>query len=397
MREWQASRDKKLVQRRLEMIPIDKLLMGGDSGQSARRFARLTGDLLRPSTQMCDSPHVKLLQEWNCKGDDVFQKENFEKTAYYNNAMTNIDLFGTYFDARTEDDVVHGAKRFVDCYQGVQSNNIHQQGQSASDDPIRVRPVQYSDCLHVVDGHHRVAIACARGESTVRALPVGPEVLTPLQEMLLEVMWLKGRKELYQPVDFPELRKEWVLVRRCEDRLRKMTAFLEQQRIDNGSYLDVGSSYGWFVAKMNSLGYDAHGVERDPIANLIGHTVYNLDNSRLTRSECSRFLANNPSQYDIVSSFSVLHHFVLGNGRVNAQEFARLLDNCTRRVLFFETGQETEKWYRQRLSGWSPAFIEEWLKASTSFTKIVSLGIDEDDKPPFEGNFGRTLFACLRT
>ena len=28
--------------------------------------------------------------------------------------------------------------------------------------------------------------------------------------------------------------------------------------------------------------------------------------------------------------------------------------------------------------------------------EVVALGIDRDDKAPYEGNYGRTLFACVR-
>ena len=41
-------------------------------------------------------------------------------------------------------------------------------------------------------------------------------------------------------------------------------------------------------------------------------------------------------------------------------------------------------------------FIINWLKENTTFKHINNLGKDEDNIPPFEGYYGRTLFACIR-
>ena len=48
-----------------------------------------------------------------------------------------------------------------------------------------------------------------------------------------------------------------------------------------------------------------------------------------------------------------------------------------------------------KLPGWNPDFIERWLRENTTFDEIVRLGTDED-VVTFPGNYGRTLFACIR-
>jgi hypothetical protein len=98
-----------------------------------------------------------------------------------------------------------------------------------------------------------------RGVREIQGFIKPPSVITPLQERLLEVLWLKGRRELYQPIDAPEV-AEWVLVRRCSDRLAKMKKFLLAEGLmppATSSYLDVACSYGWFVSKMQEAGFQA--------------------------------------------------------------------------------------------------------------------------------------------
>jgi hypothetical protein len=385
---------------RMGVVQIDRLLMGQENGIPAERWARIVGNLLRPSTLLSKSCHVKLLEEYLREGDTVFEPEHISQTAYYRNALESIDIVGRYFGAKSEDQIVQVARRFVDTFRGIdQTGCSRQYGQSSPDDPIRVRPIAHSDHYQIIDGHHRLAIAYVRGEQKALVQLEGEPVLTPLQSLLLDVLWLNGRRELYQPVDAPELRASWVLVRKCSDRLTKMSDFLKDQGLVSGTpatYLDIASSYGWFVSEMGKLGYDAYGVERDPIAASIGTVAYDLPLGRIFRSDCVRFLRQHQGKFDVISCFSLLHHFVMGNGSVPPEEFIRLVDQVTGKVLFLDTGQKHEKWYENSLPEWDANFIDDWLRKHTSFRRIHRLGIDEDAVPPFQENYARMLFACTR-
>ena len=65
----------------------------------------------------------------------------------------------------------------------------------------------------------------------------------------------------------------------------------------------------------------------------------------------------------------------------------------TKKVLFFDTGQNHEEWFRKALPQWDVPFIVDWLRAHTSFREIVPLGIDTDARPPYDRNYRRTLFV----
>jgi len=384
---------------------MDKLLRGGEGGLSASHFSRLADNPLLPSTPLSSSPHVKILEAYETHGEALFEPGVLEKTDYYRNAHLVIDTLGRYFDARSPEEIQGLVRRFVDVYLEKDLSGLaRQEGQSKAGSPPVVRPIENSDCFEIVDGHHRLAIGHMRGDTVAAVRVRGKPTRTPLQILLGDVLWLEGRRELYQPIPFPEVQKNWQLVRKCSDRFEKMNVFLKERALDPSNcdgYLDVGSSYGWFVGKMSEYGFDAWGVERDPIATTVGQWVYGLHPEQITKSECTRFLQSSGRTYDIVSCFSVLHHFVLGKGGgVSAEELMRLLESVTNQVLFFDTGQGHEAWFRKSLvrgaDDWSPDFIESWLRKNTSFREIHRLGTDEDAVPPFSSNYSRMLFACVR-
>src|SRR5207253_1010061 len=136
------------------------------------------------------------------------------------------------------------------------------------------------------------------------------------------------------------------------DRFEMMSKFLEEHLEalpERPTYLDIACSYGWFVRAFGELGFDAHGVEIDWAAIEIGRRVYGLKEEQVTRSDAVRFLQNNPGSYDVVSCFSLLHHFVLNRGSITAVEMLNLIDRATKSVLFFDMGQEHEEWFRESL------------------------------------------------
>ena len=230
---------------------------------------------------------------------------------------------------------------------------------------------------------------------TVKWLPVR----TPLQDVLDRMSWLGGTRELYQPLQAPELADSWVLVRRCQDRLDRMQEFLRAHDLlppAAGTYLDVASCYGWFVASMRDLGFEANGVERDPLARPLGVAAYGLREDAVRTGDAEDVLASAGRRWDVVSCFSLLHHFVLGRGSVPPEELVRRLDAVTGRVLFLDTGQEHEEWFRESLRGWNAAFVADFLRRTTTFDRIVDLGPDGDGRGAYAGNYGRTLFACVR-
>jgi hypothetical protein len=379
-------------------VPVGSLLFGEQNGWTARQFAERSGDLLWPSTPVADGPHLALLRLAQQRGA-ALSDEDILQSPYGRFGLRCIELDGRFFWATDPAGVVEVARSFVARFQGARPQ-ARMANQSGPDDEVLVARIQGSDCYQVLDGHHRVAIEIARGASTMRVALRWIPVTTPLQDLLRRMSWLEGTRALYQPLDAPELRRGWVTVRRCTDRLDKMRAFLAERGLlppATVSYLDVASCYGWFVAQLRDLGYAANGMERDPLAVPLGQAAYGLDPSAVVVGDCVELLRDAGRTWDVVSCFSLLHHFVLGRGSTSAEELLKLLDAATERVLFLDTGQEHEAWMERSLRGWSPEFIARYLREHTTFGEIVDLGPDEDAVGRYADNYGRHLFACVRT
>lgn len=375
-------------------IKLEKLLIGG-AQYSRLTYARLSGDLREPSIPVLASPHAQFLRTYREIGDSIFQPDLFAATSYCKYVFKCIELYGNYFSHTDIEGVLQQAKSFVGMYNGL-SGPPCDEHHSRPGAPPAVMRIRYSDCYEVFDGHHRLAVAAVRGldEYPCAILPTDG-VLTPMQLMVMDSVWLHGKCRLSQPVPVPELNC-WSEERQCTDRLELIIGWLKQQGISSGSFLDIGSSYGWFVSEMSKRGYRASGVEQNAALATVGPSAYGLDESAINVRNLSSFLTSTEQKYDVVCCFSVLHDYLLGFEKLSATEFIRLVDKVTGSVLFFDTAECHESRYRHSLAGWNAEFIQNWLQENTSFSKIEILGTDSDRTGPFAVRYGRHLFACSR-
>ncbi len=358
---------------------------------------------MRPLTPVTKGYRVDLLKLYDEIGEKVFDDEILKNTEYYKNISRCMALTGQCFYDRPEY-IPQLMRRFIDQHRGIELNLPAQPGQSDSLMPVWVRPIRSSSYYEVIDGNHRIARAFMRGEKSIKVMIYDDEaVYTPLQQLALDVLWINKQKWLYQPVEAPELSENWILIRQCKDRFDMMDSFLRSVNINNleyqNTYMDVGSSYGWFVKKMSELGFLSYGVDRDPFGMEIGFKVYGLNRENFILSDIAlalERLVNDGKNYDVVSMFSVLHHFVLGKSSCTAENLIKMIDKITGKVLFIDTGQEHESAFAGALDGWNVEFIQKWIKSNSSFTEVIPLGDDEDNREPFKGYYKRTTFACIR-
>ena len=376
-------------------VALDRLLLGLQNRTPADEYAEFIGDLRWPSTPVGSGPHADLLR---AAEQQELTDEEVLASRYADMARDCIRLRGFFFSAVDDAGILAAAREYIDRHLGRAQGEVPGPHQSAADSPVRVAPISGSDCYQILDGHHRVASALVKGQTSVSVQVRWLPVRTPLQQMLEQMSWTAGERQLYQPVDSPEL-TAWVPVRRCTDRLEKMRRLLEERPLlkdGRPSYLDVASCYRWFPAQLQEIGFDAAGIERDERGGLIASTAYGLDPEQITIGDAVDFLRDAEDGWDVVSCFSLLHHFVLGRAKVGAEELVRLLDSRTRAVLFLDTGQDNEAWFNESLAGWDPAHVAAFLREHTTFDEIIDLGPDEDAVPPYENQYRRHLFACVR-
>jgi 2-polyprenyl-3-methyl-5-hydroxy-6-metoxy-1,4-benzoquinol methylase len=381
-------------------VPIDKILLGGESDIRAREYAYLTGDIKRPSTPARLGPHASFLRAYVNHGDEIFEKELFESTEYFKNARDCIRVSGDYFpEIVAPDQIILSARRFVLLFERKDVSHLPSAGRSKDGELIKLFPIRDSDCYELHQGNHRLAFAAQRGDQYILAEVEDQPRHTPLQEMVLRVAWDTGAKELYQPLDLPELEHSWHLIRNCRDRLQRMLDFLARNDLKPDSVdgiLDIGSYYGWFVSQFISRGYRSFGVERDRQAIRVGEIVHGNLNNQIIWDDASTLLLQEERAYDVISCLSVMHHYILSKYRVTAEEFLARLARRTRRVLFFDMGEEHETWFASSLSGWSHERIKQWILDNTDFRCAYELGRDRDGDGPHKGNYGRMLFAFVK-
>lgn len=381
-----------------ERVPLARVLLGGQNGLDADVFAHATDDLLWPSRHVSDGPHVTLLR---AAADHELSDAEILASPYADLARTCIEASGQYFGATDDAGILALARDFV-ARDGSTSSGAapgatrpHQSDPGA---PVLLAPIKDSDCYQVVDGHHRLAADVVAGRSSVDARVRRVPVVTPLQDVLDRMSWIGGTHELYQPVSAPELDRSWTTVRQCTDRLQAMDRLLGTLGIEPevSSYLDVASCYGWFLSHMAGLGFEVHGVERDELGSLLGATVYGLDPACVTTGDARQYLMTHDRRHDVVSCFSLLHHVLRDRGTDGGIEFVQLLDRSTRSVLFLDTGQAHEEWFRDTLGEWDDEHVRQFLLDNTTFDEVIDLGPDDDGVGHYAGNYGRHLFACVR-
>jgi SAM-dependent methyltransferase len=387
---------------RIQPIDLTRALVGGEVTYGAETWAEIVGNMRRASMLLRDSVHVQFLEEYKRLGPALLEPGRLERTPYYRNAVVCVRHFGSYFGQSSRDGLHAQARAFVTLFDRVCRGDTTEvefppsPTHSGRYDVPRVQATLTPGTVSIMNGHHRLAALWAAGRRTGQAV-VFPPAPSPLQALVLAVGQTRGRRELYQPIDSPEFDRSWNLVRRCTDRLGMMLDFLREGGRPTGSFLDIGCSYGWFVKQFADRGWDALGVDEDPRALKIGRIAYGLGADQLVQMDVDALDSMKGRRFDVVIFLSVLHHFVLNPDFGTPEALLAQVDRLTRSVLFFEMGQEHEAWWQTRLKGWDDEHVIDYIRKHTSFTTVIPLGKDQDSVPPYEQNYGRTLFACLRT
>ena len=390
---------------RTEEIDLRRAISYGESGHDAGRWAEMTGNMQRASLPLANSPHVKFLEKYHEIGEKLLLPHNFERTAYYKNARECVAVTGNYFGQRTLEGITAQARSFITLYDRITTNNSLEVNfpSTACHSPSHSLPVVRKTwtpkTVQIDDGMHRLAISWVSGrkETTVLVFPAAP---TTLQALVTQISKTQEHPGLYQPLKSIEFDKSWRLVRQCEDRLEMMLQFLSASSnycVSDLSIVDLGCSYGWFVAEFLKRGADATGVDINAAALKIGQIAYGLPAKRVVNGCLMNFFDSCGRTYDVVILMSVLHQFALKPDFGSLEELLKRADGITSAVLFIDTGQAHEERYHNTLPEWNDDLFTDLILQHTSFDSVIALGTDSDNVGPLDNNYGRTLFACVRS
>jgi len=219
------------------------------------------------------------------------------------------------------------------------------------------------------------------GRQRTKAIVLTPPTPTALQSLVGKVSQTLGERELYelhQPIDGAEFDGSWRPVWRCEDRLEIMLKFLSGRSLlkPELSVLDLTCFYGWFVAEFAKRGCCVVGVDSNPTALKIGQIAYGLKTEQLIYRELLAYLAECDRKFEVVLLLSIRQDFLPESDFGSAKEVLERVDPVTRSVLFLDTGQSHERWFRHSLPEWDNSLIMRFIQENTSFNHVISLGVD---------------------
>ena len=364
-------------------ISIDRLLVGGVERKSAATHARLLNSPRLPSTPISDSACAKLLNDYCARGDAILHPDLFTATAYWQHALACIRQYGHYCSHTDLAGVTEKARRFIEMFEGIRldSANPHE---SRAGSLVEVRRIAHSRCFEILDGHHRLAIAWKKGQTHFRCavLPTEPS-LTPMQIMVMDSLWMFGKRRLLQPLPCPELR-DWPVIRRCDDRMRIIDGWLREHAVAPGTFLDVGCGYGWFLAEMRKRGYRVRGIERDAAVGTIGVGAYGL-RDQIQFGDASVLLGEMDEPHDVVCCLGLMHDAHYDHAPISLTILLRELDRLAKHVLFIDGNICRNARMQPR-----PSPVVEALRQQTSFQYFDVLGADGDRRQH------RQIVACYR-
>ncbi|CCB91375.1 putative uncharacterized protein [Waddlia chondrophila 2032/99] len=375
-------------------ISLENVLWGGEQGVPASTYGLKTQNFWRSSTLLKDTPHVRFLRLYQEKGEGLLKSGFYKETDYYRNLCECIEQCGNYFNITNSKDAGEQMRRFIDHFKGKDAPRVYHQ--SDGQDPL-VAKNAFSDYYEIVDGIHRLAIDYVKGEKEAECRLSSEQPMTLLQKLILGNAWTPGQKLLYQPIQAPEL-ESFTLVRKCTDRFKLMQKMIDSYGWDflGKKYLDLGCSYGFFMNRMEALGMRSYGVDSCPNSIILAQVCYQQPRERLLCLSLENFFELNEEKYHAVSLLSVLHHFLLGRGKMTAKQLIYEVDKITEKVLFLDSGQNHEEWFKESLPDWNEERMVEWLKENTTFDDVIVLGKDEDNVGVYALNYHRSLVACIR-
>jgi hypothetical protein len=382
---------RQFIRRRPGFIDVDpsRLLIGAQGGHDAIAFAESLGELRLGSTTMVDSPHVRLLQAAMEHSSSLTDAE-IRASDYWAFGHSVAAIDGAWFGANDDDEFLTVTRNFID-WTLERAPRVTSSAGSPFDDHILVARVNGSPMLQVIDGHHRVAAAIVRGETSLRVNRTWLNVETPLQRRLHQLnVTRQGADALEQPLPSPDV-ASWTTTSDCASRLLRMVQFLGAEAssaVTQRSFLDVSSSYGWYLAEMKKFGFVVRGIETDDGASGIGRSFLGLRPEELVVGSLTESLEGLTETSDVVACFRLPELFDAGR---DVGRLAKAIDRVVDHVLFVDVDEHPEG-----APGGAPprvGTLTRLLLDNTSFQRVVDLGENHD---PVGGRRTTRLVAFVR-
>lgn len=218
---------------------------------------------------------------------------------------------------------------------------------------------------------------------------LGAALSKALQKLILLI---ESRRTTYQPVPALGITSS----KRAASTYGRWRAIQSDLTSPTGSMLDIGCNVGFFAHQFAELGYLSFGIEGDSenvyVANLARQAGKIEGFSVMEKYLDPENIFDLPT-VDVITFFSVWHHWIGVYGLDAAREMLFVLWSKTQRTMYFEGGEDTEV---DQLGIDQPA--AEWIKGELQniCTGGVVREIGKFDSGTHKELGYRTLFAVAR-
>jgi hypothetical protein len=372
---------RQLIRRRPGHARVDPalLLLGAQGGHDAVAFSEAIGSLALGSRQMDASPHVDLLRS-AVKAQRDLTDDEIRDSEYWAFAHSVSEMDGSWFGANTEVEFLEVTRNFIEWALDRAPRKTRAAG-TPFDDKILVAAISDGPLFQIIDGHHRVAASIVRGNASLRVHRTWLRSVTPLQRRLLELNSAQHHaKALRQPVPAKEVETGWVVTANCADRFVRMMRFLEREssaRTPEPTFIDVGSSYGWFLGEMKQFGYAVQGIVADRAFVDISTSYFGLGTEEIIVGDLTESVEQLNGASDVVSCFELLNVFDGGRGRDETARLIKAIDRIVDRVLVVDCDEDPGR-ASTPITDSTGTSLTRLILDNTSFREVVDLGENRD-------------------
>jgi hypothetical protein len=202
---------------------------------------------------------------------------------------------------------------------------------------------------------------------------------------------------LYQPMPWLGLQGA-ARDRATASRFEAMLPVIERTASEDA--VDVGCNLGWYVVSLAERGIQTIGIEESPPAYrsaLLAVKRSGASNAGILAMRVTPETASLVPSVDAMLLLSVWHHFVRSFGLSGATDMLETVWSRTRRVLFFETGED-EMGFEFDLPAFLPdarTWLTGYLESTCERSEVLHLGL-HDAFDAAARPCRRNLFAVVR-
>lgn len=226
-----------------------------------------------------------------------------------------------------------------------------------------------------------------------RALCSGAEAA-----LLRALLWNERRELDYHPL--PNLTESKAgRASGSFSRLKSITALLAAEISSPTVAMDVGSHIGFFSLSLVQRGWFVYSIERDQSRLLLSFLLAQQEKRRLAAVPLRIDLDNVHylPEADVTLCLSVWHHWVRRYGFTNATAILEALIGKTRRLMFFDAGEEEMPASYHLPYDREPgaAFLAKYLRELKGVGQVRDLGRHQAMSPPDDGGRRRDVLRTL--